>query len=71
MLNFLIIRNIITFSCEQKPRLCIQRKVSIPIYTTEKMGPGPLKSGPDQFYLTVYTGSNQVRLVIEKSPKAS
>ena len=36
-----------------------------------KMGPDPLKSGPDQFVLTVYTGSNQVSLMIEKSPKAS
>jgi len=29
MLNFLIIRNIITCSCEQTPRLCIQRSLEL------------------------------------------
>ena len=33
-----------------------------PIYTT----PDPLKSGLDHFLLTVYTGNNQVRLMIER-----
>ena len=35
------------------------------------MGPDPLESDPDQFFLTVYTASNHVRLTIEKNPKAS
>ena len=34
------------------------------------MGPDLLKSGPDQFFLTVYTDNNQVRLMTEKSPNA-
>ena len=40
-----------------------------PIYTTEKTGSAdPLKShgGPDQLFLTLYTGNNKARLMIEK-----
>ena len=37
-----------------------------PIYTT----PDPLKSGLDHFLLTVYTGNNQVRLMIKKGNSA-
>ena len=40
---------------------------SSPTYTTEKKpDPDPLKSGSDRFFLTVYTGNNKVRLMIEE-----
>ena len=40
---------------------------SSPTYTTEKKpDPDPLKSGSDGFFLTVYTGNNKVRLMIEE-----
>ena len=41
-----------------------------PFTLHKKMGPDLLKSGPDQFFLTVYTDNNQVRLMTEKSPNA-
>lgn len=39
-----------------------------PFTLQKKMGPDTLESGPDQFFLTVYTVSNHVRLTIEKNP---
>ena len=44
---------------------------SSPIYTTEKILSRALKSGLNQIFLTIYTGKNQVRLMIEKILKAS
>ena len=45
----------------------LPRKIVLsPIYTIEKTGSDPLKRGPDQFFLIVYTGNNQVGLMIEK-----
>ena len=43
-----------------------ERLNQVPL-TTEKTGSGPwLKSGWDHFFLTVYTGNNKVRLMIEQ-----
>ena len=39
-----------------------------PFTLQKKMGPDTLESSPDQFFLTVYTVSNHVRLSIEKNP---
>ena len=38
----------------------------VPLTLQKKLGPDWSKSGQDQFFLTVYTGNNQVRLMIEK-----
>ena len=38
----------------------------VPFTLQKKPGPDPLKSGPDQFFLSVYTFNNQVWLMIEK-----
>ena len=42
--------------------------IKAPFTLQKKMGPDTLESGPDQFFLTVYTVSNHVRLTIEKNP---
>ena len=34
----------------------------VPFTLEKKPGPEPLKSGPDQYILTVYTRNNQIRL---------
>ena len=39
---------------------------SSPTYTTEKTGSGPIKKWFGPIFLTVYTGNNLVRLMIEK-----
>ena len=39
-----------------------------PFTLQKKLGPDTLESSPDQFFLTVYTLSNHVRLTIEKNP---
>ena len=51
------------------PKLHFQLHSS-PIETTKKPGADSLKRGPDQFFLNVYTGNNQVRLMIEKCNSA-
>ena len=39
----------------------------VPLTLQKKPGPDPLpKSGPNRFFLIVYTGNNQVRFMIEK-----
>ena len=39
----------------------------VPFTLQKKPGPDPLlKSGPNRFFLIVYTGNNQVRFMIEK-----
>ena len=38
----------------------------VPFTLQKKLGPDPLKSGPDQFFVSVYTFNNQVWLMIEK-----
>ena len=38
------------------------------LYYRKKCGPDPLKSGQDQFFLTVYMGNDQARLMIERTP---
>ena len=49
-------------SLKIKKRFCFKSHFTL----QKKPGPDPLKSGPDQFFLTVYTGNKQVRLIIEK-----
>ena len=49
-------------SLKIKKRFCFKSYFRL----QKKPGPDPLKSGPDQFFLTVYTGNKQVRLMIEK-----
>ena len=52
------------------PFLVNAAELKAPFTLHKKMGPDLLKSGPDQFFLTVYTDNNQVRLMTEKSPNA-
>ena len=47
-----------------KLRICYESQVRFALQ--KKPGLDSLKGGPDQFFLTVYTGNNQVRLMIEK-----
>ena len=43
-----------------------ERLNQVPLTLQKKPDPDPLKSGSDQFFLTVYTGNNKVRLMIEE-----
>ena len=49
-------------------RYCINVGFKAPFILQKKCGPDPLKSGQDQFFLTVYMGNDQARLMIERTP---